>query len=118
MTADQAEARPVWQEADGALACPRCGRVGLVTARFPHTWQGHTGKRICGFKEVVLCAECDGSEAAGALLELVGVHGEVRPQDAAVFIRLALAWVEAVLRRELDVIALVDEEQRWHSGEL
>ncbi|BDM74548.1 hypothetical protein HEK616_80350 (plasmid) [Streptomyces nigrescens] len=118
MTAEKAEARPARPGAEDASACPRCGQPGLMTARYPHAWHGQAGKRIRGFKEVILCAGCEGGEAAGALLALVDVHGQVCPEDTAAFLRLALDWVETARRQELDVAALAREEQRWHSGEL
>ncbi|MFD8549386.1 DUF6300 family protein [Streptomyces sp. NPDC059649] len=120
MIPDRAEAAThTRQDADTALACPHCGHAGVLTARYPHTWHGRTGKPIHGFKAAVLCATCDSDEAAAReLIALVDSNGQVSAENTERFIHLAVFWVEHARGRELDVDALAGEEQRWRIADL
>ncbi|MEU9126298.1 DUF6300 family protein [Streptomyces sp. NPDC048506] len=119
MTTDRPAATTTRQETEDTPTCPQCGRAGLMSARFPHTWHGHNGKPVRGFKQAVLCATCDdGEETATALSALIDEQGAVRPEDVETFILLAVDWTGRARRRAPDPKALAEEEQRWHLDEL
>ncbi|MGW9047677.1 DUF6300 family protein [Streptomyces lydicus] len=119
MTAGQAESAPTRRKVSDTLACPRCGTPGLLTALYPHEWHGRSGQVVRGYKEAVLCADCDrGEEAAQGVIELVDTQGQIGLENAELFIRRAVTWVERARGREPDDAVLADEEQRWRSGVL
>ena len=58
--------------------CPPCGGPGLLLAQFPHEWKNTRGEDVHGFREAVLCPECDlGGPAADELLALFAVDDPV-----------------------------------------
>ncbi|MFG2291499.1 DUF6300 family protein [Streptomyces sp. NPDC048595] len=119
MTAGRPAATTARQETDDTPVCPQCGNAGLMSARFPHIWHGHTGQPVRGFKEAVLCAACDDGEGTAAELSaLIDAQGAVRPEDVETFILLAGAWIDNARRRAPDSTALAEQERRWHLGEL
>ncbi|MFI0220254.1 DUF6300 family protein [Streptomyces lydicus] len=119
MSTQRAEPVPTSQLVGDALACPRCGRPGLLTIRYPHTWHGRTGQLVRGFKEAVLCAVCDrGETAAEDVIALVDTQGQIGPGNTERFLHCAFSWIDHARGREPDFAVLAEEEQCWRSGEL
>jgi hypothetical protein len=106
-------------QVDDLPSCGRCGRTGLMLARFPNSWKNQRGEDVAGFREVLLCSSCDTADPAAAqLLALFDMNDQLNEQRFPLFADLAADWTAVVARRKVNEQDLADEEERLRRGEL
>nr|WP_276324178.1 DUF6300 family protein [Streptomyces sp. RFCAC02] len=101
-----------------AAACRACREPVLLTARFRHSWDNRSGRRIDGFREATLCGCASDQPAARRLLAFFAVDDGPHSANDDVFEELLHSWLDTVRERLPDPDALRAEEERWRAGDL
>jgi hypothetical protein len=117
--APKAENDEIHLQVDQVPPCTRCGGAALLRARFPYSWRNARGETVAGIREAELCPACDrGKPTADELLALFAVDEQLDLDNVETFGGLVAAWVESLRQETVDLVALADEHERWHRGEL
>lgn len=106
-------------QVDDVPPCGRCNVPGQMLARFPHLWKNQRGEEVTGFREAVLCSPCDAADPVAAqLLTLLATNGQHHEENLPLLVELATDWTAQAARRNVNMLDLADEEERFWRGEL